>query len=601
MRLQRVLLIGGLLTGVMLSGAASPASALTNAEKAKIVEAVKKRPPIEFLVVKGAPDACGRGCDSWIAAEGSVDADSAARLRQLFEKLGKLKLPIYFHSQGGNLSQGLAIGRMLRARGMTAGVARTLAAKCLPTKTLDECAGLVRAHAESEAVLRTDGARCVSACALAIFGATTREIAPDALLGVHSTFVYFADLPRGATQAQLDRANERGMHRLEKTFSSYIAEMKLGKELFNIIWNTKFEDMHYLTRAELFDLGIDRREPVETGWHFGYQPIPAVGSAAFVNLRGEGESAAENKKRMTLIASCDYQPRSFLLTSVQRLPSASARPTADLRINAGTLGLTLASGTSFLTTYKNETFEVRQQRVVRSGLEALMGATVIAIAERPQSAEGERSQTNEASTLQFPIPGTAASDALKTLVAHCTPVQVAARAISIPASVDKASLDVGEARDSGWRFAFLPVASIGSAAFAKAPWTRNQMLVAISCGGLGTYTISTVQRLPDSSATPKSDFLIGDASFGISLPVTASSLKMWRGDPYDIRQSKLPRPVVEKLLASSAIPVKETPRVVAVNSDGATTREGALAQFWMPTKGAQDAFNALGNQCVMLN
>jgi hypothetical protein len=76
---------------------------------------------------------------------------------------------------------------------------------------------------------------------------------------------------------------------------------------------------------------------------------------------------------------------------------------------------------------------------------------------------------------------------------------------------------------------------------------------------------------------------------------------MWKGDPYDIRQSRLPRSVIEKLLASSAIPVKETPRVIAVNSDGATARDGAPAQFWISTKGAQDAFTALGNQCAMLN
>jgi hypothetical protein len=486
---------------------------------------------------------------------------------------------------------------------MSAGVARTLAAKCLPTKPLDECAGLIRAHLDSEAVLRTDSARCVSACALAIFGATTREIAPDALLGVHSTFIYFAHLPRGTTQSQLDKANERGMQRLEKTFSSYIAEMKLSKKLFNIIWNTKFEDMHYLTRAELFDLGIDRRESVETGWHFGYQPMPlGLGNGAAVNLQDGGERVAADQKRLTLIVSCGGGTSGvFLLTSLQQLSNSSAPSTADLRISAGTFDVTLTSLKSFPTVYEKQTFEARQQKVERAAIEALIGATVITIAEQPRGFASDRKEASEPLTAQFSVPGAGAADVLKTLVAHCTQRQVAAAAISVPASVDKASLDVGEPRDSGWRFAFLPVASIGSAAFAKAPWTRNQMLLAISCGGLGAFTFSTVQRLPDSSVKPKSDFSIGDASFGISLPATASSLKMWKGDPYDIRQSRLPRSVIEKLLASSAIPVKETPRVIAVNSDGATARDGAPAQFWISTKGAQDAFTALGNQCAMLN
>lgn len=450
MRFGRVLLVGGLLAALSLSGAVSPASALTNDEKAKIVEAVKKRPPIEFVVVKGAPNACGPGCDSWIAAEGSIDADAAARLRHVLEKLGKLKLPIYFNSQGGNLLQGLEIGRMLRARGMTASVARTLPAKCLSKRTPDWCAGLISAIPESEAVLWTYNARCVSACALAFFGAANREVAPNALLGVHSTFVYFAHPPRRATQSQLDRASEKGMQRLENMLSSYVAEMKLSKELFKLIWNTKFEDMHYLTRAELLELGIDRR--------------------------------------------------------------------AQMR--------------------------------------------------------------------------------------------AASAATSVPASVDKAALDVGEPPDSGWRFALLPVVSIGSTAFTRTATTgSDQIVLAISCAGSNAYTISTVQRLPNSSATPKYDILIGDASLRISLPVTASSLKIWKGDPYDVRQSEWSRSVVEKLLASSTIPVRETPKLVDVRIEADKTKgaplvrtsEALAAQYSISTKGAQDAFKALSDQCAKLN
>jgi hypothetical protein len=600
MRLERVLLVGGLWTAALLSGAVSTASALTNADKIKIVETVRKRPPIAFFVVKGVPDACGRGCDSWIAAEGTIDADSAARLRLLLEKLGKLKLPIYFNSQGGLLSQGLAIGRMLRKRGMTAGVARTLAAGCLPTKTPDECANLIRAQPESEAVLRTDNARCLSACALAFIGATNREVAPDALLGVHSTFVYFAHLPRGVTQSQLDRATDRNVQRLEKMFSGYVAEMKLGKDLFNVIWKTKFEDMHYLTRAELYGFGIDRREPVETGWHFGYQPVPPVGSAAFVNLRDKEDSAAADQKRMTLMVSCDSRlSGGFLLTTLRRLPNPSARPAADLRISAGAFDGTLTFGSSFLTTYNGETFEVRQQRTTRTRVDALITATAISVSERPTtSGSGD---ANEASTVQFSIPGTAAGDALKTLVAHCAPIQAAVIAVAAPPSVNNAFSNVGEAREPAWRFAFLPVAAIGSAAYANAPWTSHPMVLAISCVGRNSYTISTVRRLPDSSTRPNSDILLGDESPGISLPATASSIKTWKGDPYDVRQSRLSNSAVEKLLASATITVREKPTTVAANPEPIKASETKPAQYSIPTKGAPEAFKALGDHCAMLN
>ncbi|MFX9688465.1 hypothetical protein ABTO93_19925, partial [Acinetobacter baumannii] len=38
--------------------------------------------PMVFYVVKGGPDACGRGCDSWIAVEGQIDNAAAPRFRK---------------------------------------------------------------------------------------------------------------------------------------------------------------------------------------------------------------------------------------------------------------------------------------------------------------------------------------------------------------------------------------------------------------------------------------------------------------------------------------------------------------------------------------
>jgi len=49
--------------------------------------------PIEFYLARGEPDACGRGCNEWIAAEGKIDASAAQRLRQLLAKLGRSRPP----------------------------------------------------------------------------------------------------------------------------------------------------------------------------------------------------------------------------------------------------------------------------------------------------------------------------------------------------------------------------------------------------------------------------------------------------------------------------------------------------------------------------
>ena len=80
-------------------------------------------PPMAFYVVKGAADACGRGCDSWIAVEGQVDSAAAPRFRKFLQRVGNRNLPLYFYSPGGNLDQALAMGAMLRERHAVARVA----------------------------------------------------------------------------------------------------------------------------------------------------------------------------------------------------------------------------------------------------------------------------------------------------------------------------------------------------------------------------------------------------------------------------------------------------------------------------------------------
>src|SRR5580704_1155023 len=113
-------------------------------------------PPIVFFVAKGDANACGPGCNEWIAAEGTIDAGADGRLRALLKKLGGRKLPLYFHSPGGAIPAGLAIGRMMRERGLTAGVGRTVPAGCDPKAASDPaCDKLERSGRELLADLDT--------------------------------------------------------------------------------------------------------------------------------------------------------------------------------------------------------------------------------------------------------------------------------------------------------------------------------------------------------------------------------------------------------------------------------------------------------------
>ena len=414
----------------LVIGLQASALAATDVEKRQQTDLEKRLallnqiPPMEFLVARGAPDACGPGCDSWIAAEGRIVPDTPVQFRRFLDKLGARNLPIFFASTGGKGYQALAIGRMLRKRKMTAGVARTVRAKCLPLMSISECGKVLREQPEAEAALWTKNAVCNSACAYAILGAVKREIAPDAFLGVHSAHFYVS-VP--GTSAAAQRRREQVLRNDERRFEHeilrYLDEMGISSALYRLALQTQFEYIHVLTRAEMFELGIDRREPVEAGWHFGYQEIPAVGAAAFANIKvsSDGGTAA---KHLVLIISCNSrQPGNFTFTALQQLPNSSARPGTDLRVSAGGLGVTLTSAGSYLTSDKNDIFEVRQEGAARGMIERLLGAPAVTVTRDAPADKAEHREPGEAPATQYSIPGAGAADVLKTLVAYCTPTR----------------------------------------------------------------------------------------------------------------------------------------------------------------------------------
>jgi hypothetical protein len=227
-------------------------------------------PPVMFYVAKGAPDACGRGCDRWIAVEGQINGDAAGRFKTFIRQhLKDRHLPMYFSSPGGNLEQGIFIGNMLRELSAVARVARTIVKDCgFEAQTSDVCLKLKRSGRELAGDLSTRNAQCNSACPYLILGAITREVAPDAILGVHSPKVVLRSSGGQPTRETIVAATQRGVERADRLLSNYVFKMGIEGELLDVAKTTKFEDMHVLTRDEMFRFGIDRREFVETPWAF---------------------------------------------------------------------------------------------------------------------------------------------------------------------------------------------------------------------------------------------------------------------------------------------------------------------------------------------
>lgn len=49
---------------------------------------------LTIYLAKGAPDACGPGCDHWIAIEGEIDGDASQRIRRFLAGVKDTQRPI---------------------------------------------------------------------------------------------------------------------------------------------------------------------------------------------------------------------------------------------------------------------------------------------------------------------------------------------------------------------------------------------------------------------------------------------------------------------------------------------------------------------------
>lgn len=416
MRLSAVV-AGGLLAAGL---AVLPPASATHKPDA-IVEATKTIPRIEFFVVRGGPNACGPGCDRWIAAEGLIDDGAAVRLRRVLDKLGDRKLPVFFYSPGGDTAESLAIGRLLRRRGLAAGVAVTVPVDCLPAHEVEACSKLMRQPQPPEAALLVDGAACNSACAYAILGAVRREIAPTAQLGVHSGHSYLSFADPEVTQRARTQTIERGQRRIARDVQRYLADMGIDQGLFKIASETKFESMHVLTRAELFDLGIDRREVADSGWHFSDLPGSSLGSSVLTTLVEKEKGEAATFRQMALAISCgDPESGTYKVSTIALLPGPSPRAsTSDIRIASNAGEILLSADGSAQRTSNGRVYEVRETRSPRAAIERLpLAAPTIAFVERRAEVSAQPTASAAAQTTH-PLSVAGADTSLRTLAAHC--------------------------------------------------------------------------------------------------------------------------------------------------------------------------------------
>jgi hypothetical protein len=233
-----------------------------------------------FFLAKGEPGACGPGCSEWIAAEGTFDRAAATRFRTFLGGLGKRKLPIFFHSPGGVGTSGTEIGRMLRARRMTAGVGRTIPSSCdAKLEREASCDALRRSGRQLTAELRTYNAGCNSACGFALLGAVDRQVAPDTVLGIHSPRlggVWVNGFLLPSPKPQDDKPTPAQQKAVKARYVGYLAEMGIGRAYLDAVYAIPHDKAHQLTRNEIIRFGIDKRTLVESPWQIRDSQIQSV-------------------------------------------------------------------------------------------------------------------------------------------------------------------------------------------------------------------------------------------------------------------------------------------------------------------------------------
>ncbi len=229
----------------------------------------EKPPPIAFFLAKGEPGSCGPGCSEWIAADGTFDTKAAERFRAFLKRFGKQVPPIYFHSPGGSLSDSMVIGRLMRERGMRAGIGRTIPRGCDPTQDREAiCDELKRSGRELLAELRTIDTLCNSACVYALIGGAQREVAPGARLGVHTMAFAEKNLEGVLTSREgpLTRLEQEQLKMMKARLARYIADMGIEEGLFKAADEVTHDRVRYISRDEIARFGIDRRDFQESRW-----------------------------------------------------------------------------------------------------------------------------------------------------------------------------------------------------------------------------------------------------------------------------------------------------------------------------------------------
>lgn len=292
-----------------------------------------KHEPMIFFVAKGGADACGPGCDTWIAAEGTFDPDVHERLSAFLKVPQRQRLPLFFHSPGGELRPSIAAGNVLRERRMTAGIGQTVPEGCRSRARADAaCRKLMASGRVLKATLKVDRGICASGCGYALIGASVRLIGPGAKFGVHANRlvpVHAAGAPRARVNAAETRNAEIRSYDLLK---QYVALAGIDPALIDLAMKTPHHRVHWLTGEELTRYGIVPGAYFETRW----LRIPVSdGTFTVVKSLTQPSQSTRGEYRTTIIGIDCIAGERPSVTVRRELPSSERGSRLAMRMTSG--------------------------------------------------------------------------------------------------------------------------------------------------------------------------------------------------------------------------------------------------------------------------
>ncbi len=211
---------------------------------------------MRFVRVVSAEAACKPNCPEWLSAEGLIVPGSATAFAGAIANLKGRRLPILIHSPGGSVPDAIAMGELIRAKGLAVAVARTLITNC--PEASPKCP-----DGPGRAI--TGGATCASACVLMLAGGVERLAAPSALIGVHQTTTLVRET-EGLAHLKSTRKiyEQRGV---DAAVMAYLAVMGVNEPVMTLMRKTPAASIRWLSLAELkasrlATQALDAAEPI---------------------------------------------------------------------------------------------------------------------------------------------------------------------------------------------------------------------------------------------------------------------------------------------------------------------------------------------------